>query len=812
MNQDFLQTENLNKLQQFYHSTDNSICFVEGESGFFKSTLVSKSLSQINDNQLTLKIKCFESTTLDDIFLNLFDEIKKQAQKNKLSFKKIETNSFALRINNYLKQLNANTIIIIDSLQNIFSKTNTKEKEEIIRFIAHLNTMNKFKLVLISTNFPDYIIDKITTTNKQQIKIKIDALTVAQTSMFLQDENIPFDIPDLNKFTDLTQGNSLYINICTTIMTTLKTNLETFLKDYENKYNTKNLKFDEYIIQKLLTFVPEKQQEALEILSCYNSGVPEQFLINNNFFTKDQISYLLKKNILSKEYDLIYTKKHIKKHIQKNITYLEKNKIHSYWKDFYTTQLPLKPNERITKLSRNTMRAQIEYHAAQVNVVSNDINKKQNMSLLSYINSNMTDWNFSNDDIEKEQKEKKRPKPPESIKNRYAIPQNLEKYELTKDEVALLSAPIDLNSGNTVRKNLSRTTEQKEEQKQTKSITELLLSADELLNMHDFETATALFLRAIELKTDKSFFELQPHILEKLAYCCKKMNKTTEAIDFYNQLSDLYSERNNIDKMNETKLEIAKIHKETYKFNHAKIIYEKFTNKKVVASEKVLLIAYAELAEIEDDAANTDKAIELYKKAFNIAATLSTEEQPKDLLTKAYFKYALIADDMRKTETALDYYQKCINISKEPTIFLSAAYTNLAEIMLETNNPKQALEYYKKGLKNDINLANNEGIYYICQKLSKIDNNPLEWQLKALTVAKRTKDDTYITEAYIELGKYYEQTENLEKALKSYMNAEKHYNSENNNFENPKEYIEKIKKRVPQKIIDNLYKEMAKNE
>ena len=137
MNQDFLQTENLNKLQQFYHSTDNSICFVEGESGFFKSTLVSKSLSQINDSQLTLKIKCFESTTLDDIFLNLFDEIKKQAQKNKLSFKKIETNSFALRINNYLKQLNANTIIIIDSLQNIFSKTNTKEKEEIIRFIAH---------------------------------------------------------------------------------------------------------------------------------------------------------------------------------------------------------------------------------------------------------------------------------------------------------------------------------------------------------------------------------------------------------------------------------------------------------------------------------------------------------------------------------------------------------------------------------------------------------------------------------------------------------------------------------------------------
>ena len=56
------------------------------------------------------------------------------------------------------------------------------------------------------------------------------------------------------------------------------------------------------------------------------------------------------------------------------------------------------------------------------------------------------------------------------------------------------------------------------------------------------------------------------------------MNKTTEAIDFYNQLSDLYLEKNEIEKTNETKLEIAQIYKSTYKFNHARIIYEKFTN------------------------------------------------------------------------------------------------------------------------------------------------------------------------------------------------------------------------------------------
>lgn len=794
MNQYFLQNEILNKLQQFYQSTESSTCFVDGESGAFKSIIVKESLDKMQNERLVLSVKCFESTTLDDIFLSLFEEIKKQAQQKKLSFKKIETNSFALRINNYLKQLSQNTVILIDSLQNIFSKTNTKEKEEIIRFIAHLNTMNKFKLVLISTNFPDHIIEKINQTNKPSIKIKIPPLTEEQISLFMQKQNIQFSSSNIKDFCRLTKGNILYVNICSTIITTLKIDLSTFLQDYEKKYDTKNLKFEEYIIQKLLTFVSEKQQESLKILSCYNGGLPKTFLIENKFFTQEQFSYLLEKNILSIEYDLIHIKKQIKKYIQKNTTYLEKSKIHTYWKDFYTKQLPLKPNERITKLSRNTMRAQIEYHSALTLYMSNENKQNQNMSLLSYLNSNLTDWNFANTNITEEQKNKTRPTPPESIKNRYSIPKNLEKYELTKDEVALLSAPIELNKIKESRFNLSRTSEQKEDNKQNqiKSIAEILTSVEELLKLHDFETSIALLLKTLELKTDKLFIEFQPQILEKLALCCKKINKTTEAIDFYNQLSDLYMDKNELDKINEVKLEIAKIYKETYKFNHARIIYEKFTNKKTKANDKVLLVSYAELAEIEDDETNTEKAIELYKKAFNISETMDKDSIPKDLLAKAYFKYALISDDIHKTETAMDYYQKCINISQHPTIFVSAAYTNLAEIMLESDNKKLAIEYYKRGLKNDLDLANYEGIYYICQKLAKIENENANWHLKALSAANKTKDNTYIAEAYLELGKYYEKSKDYPKALKAYQSANKYFNN-NNMLENPQGYIEKIK-------------------
>ena len=830
MEQTFLQTEKLNTLKDFYKSPNNGICFLEGKTGFFKSALVNESLKNIDEDILVFKIKCFESTTLDDIFLSLFEDLKKYSHQKKVSFSKIETNSISQRINKYLSSITARTVIIIDTFQNILNDkkpSNNEEKEEILRFISHLNAMNKFKIVLVSTFFPANISQMLESNSYTHIvKINMEPLSKEQTTKYFETENIQTSQETIDEFYKLSNGNPAYLYIASNIINTLSTTLENLIEEYKSK----KLSFEDYLLQKLITFVTDKVKKSLYTLSLFNGGLSEDFLIKNDFFTKEQISYMIEKGIIVNECGLIYLKSYLKKYLQKSITNYEKIRIHTLWRDFYTALLPLKPGERPVLISRNTMRAQIEYHGSFIINQRKQDKTPQEMSLMSYLNSNITAWNIKNTNAEKQEEnhpEKQRPTPPKSLQNRLKRKNGLEKYELTKNEIALLSVPVDLRKQkeDIEREKLSRTMEQQEEEKksQVKSIKEILITAENLLEQHNFEAAASLYLNALEQKTDTDYEEVLPKILENLAFCCKKMNKTAEAIDFYNKLSDLYSQKNQTDKMNDVKLEIAQIYKETYKISHARLIYENFINKKTPASEKIILNSYIELAEIEEDLSNIEKAIEYYKKAFQISPDFEQDDTISELIAEAYFKYALILDDYNNTQSALNYYQKCINLSKKPSVYVSSSYTNLGEIMKETNNITKAIEYYKKGLKTDLEQSNYEGIYYICLKLARAyedsaPDNVLNWLLKSLSAAKRTKENLYITNAYLEVGDYYYKKTENEKALKAFLLAQKYFEKQDNqeNQQVNKTQIENrindAKAKLPQQTFDNIYREVNKDE
>ncbi len=779
MDQCFLQTEQVDSLTEFCKKPHNGICFIEGKSGYFKTQLVKQSAMLLPDNFLIFTVKCFESTTLDDIFLTLFEELKKYSHQKKISFTKIETNSIAQRINKYLGHINLPSVIVIDSMQNVFNNTNQEDTDEILRFISHLNSMNKFKIILISTFFPVNTKQMLDISNyTDELNITMEALSKEQTKLFFEQEGITNQDEELNAFYEKIKGNPAYTQISANIITTLNTTLAGLMEEYGKKSNS----FEDFLLQKLTTFVPENVKKSLCTLSFFNGGLSKEFLCKNEFFAKDQIEYMLEKGLLADEYGVIYLKDYFKKYLQKTVDNYEKIRIHSLWKDFYTSQLPLKPADRAVLISRDTMRAQIEYHGSFIIKQRPKEKNTKDMSLISYLNSNMTDWNLKKTNIDEEEKEtKNRPKPPKSIEQRNENKKRFEKYELTKDEIALLSAPIDMRQKREeeAKERILRTFEQQEEEKRksAKKLQDLLDIAKTFEEAHNYETAASIYLQAREQKSSEDYQRLLPQIIEKLAFCCRKMNKTTEAIDFYNQLIEIYTGTNNIEKINEIRLEIAQIYKEVYKINHARTIYENFINQKSQVSEKILLCSYIELAEIEDDLSNTEKAAEYFQKAFTLSSKYENDESVSEKIAEAYFKYALILDDYRQTQAALDYYKKCTLTAKKPSIYLSSSYTNIGEILKETGNTQKAVEYYKLALKTDLKQSNYEGIYYICKRIAQAYEkiNPkqvLNWLLKSLSAAKRTKDKLYISTAYNEVGIYYEKIKNEQKAQKAYQLAE----------------------------------------
>ena len=81
-------------------------------------------LKNHENSLLIFKIKCFESTTLDDIYLTLTTKFKKYAFEKKIKIEKLDTLSIDQKINKLISHINKPTIFVFDSLENIFNKTN----------------------------------------------------------------------------------------------------------------------------------------------------------------------------------------------------------------------------------------------------------------------------------------------------------------------------------------------------------------------------------------------------------------------------------------------------------------------------------------------------------------------------------------------------------------------------------------------------------------------------------------------------------------------------------------------------------------
>lgn len=803
--------QNFDELLKFYADSSTGCGFLEGKAGSFKTDMVNESLAYLDESVLVFRFKFFEGTTLDDIFLSFFEDLKRYSQQNKISFTKIETNSFTQRINTYLNHINKPCLIVFDSLEEVFNKSDVHEKEAILAYIRHLNSMNKFKILLVSHYFDSLFVDDFS----KIFQIKVQPFTKEQVAKYFEHYSVLFEESDIENYYDIAGGNTLFLQNSVNIILTLKISLNRFIAEFK----TKRLIFEDFLFQKLVTFVLDNTKESIHYLTLFKLAVGAEYLFSQNLFTKETLGYLKDKNILSEENGYVFIKTYLKKYIINSVSHFEKIKIHTFWKDFYSSQLPLPPNKRTLLISRNTMRSQIEYHSM---FTAQNLPKEKvqaDMSLMSYLNSNLTAWNIKNTNI-KDKKDSKE----EASKNKESDKNNkskFEKYELTKDELALLSVPVDMrqNSEIAAKENLQRTFEQKEaEQKQDNTLNHLYQQAIVAQSEHETEKAFNIYCLMLSQKNRKNFSEYETLILENLAECAKQLNKMTDAIDFYNRLIDLYTAQKDVENINDIKLKIAFVYKSTYKINQARVILENFIKKKTPASDNIIFKAYIELAQIEDEQSNPDRAIDCYKRAFDMLENFVKIEP--DYLANAYFKYALLLDDLSSTEAALKYYQKCIATAEKPEICVSCAYTNIAEIVQDGFNYKMAYDYYNYALKTDTELNNNEGIYYICLKLAELakitgSNDVLQWLLKSLTAAKHTHDKTYIANAYMTTGDFYLQNNQIPKAFKAYCFAKKFVvliedSQEKLNIINQK--LSDLKNKVSQDVFDKYVSSFDKKE
>lgn len=728
------------KIYNFYKSNVN-LLYVNGFLGTGKSKIVDYSLAFLSKETIVLKYNCFNSTVLDDILLSFFNEFKNLAMQNIISEPKVKTENFTQKINSYFTQIEKPFVIILNSFEAVLEEN----RQEIIDFISHLNSINKIKTIVIARTFESKYFSSIPVE-----RITLLGLEKGIVEKYLRAEKIKFSNSNLDELYKHSRGYYYFILFSIKLMKTQNMSLEAFLDNLRNSFMT----FFDFLAKQLTKIIPPTTNTLFWFLCLLRHPISIDLLEKLSLYDQEKIDFLLDYGIVAKNNGEIYVQDYFRDKVDADIPHNMAQKIHQYIIDLYETQLPLKPSERNIQISRQTMRKEIEYHLLFLPKKPKKIEKSDlSINYLSYFKGLTSK-------LKEETLEPKKEKAPQ-----------VEKVDLTQRKNVSLN--IETLAA------MNKPQEQVQQQQKPK-LDESILTLQDFIGLikqaesnYQYAAVIELCERALAFKDDENYQNSLSFIYVKMAHAYQKNADSENAVKYYSFAQEQYEKKGNHAEAIYVKLSIAKIYYDTYKMEKSKeILLDIISNGENFPLLKIK--AYLQLADLEENLSNPDAAFNCYKNSISICDKVHDVKT----LSELYFKYALSLDDKNDVRNAIEFYNKCINISGDPNVnkFLSAAYSNIATLYFEKNDTANALNNYLKAYEIDKINNNYDGMYYSASKSASImqkqnNNKALVYFETALDCAKLTKDVFYIVSAALAVGDYHYDIKQNEMALKYYVSA-----------------------------------------
>lgn len=727
----FLIENNINQIEKIisFFTSSSKLLLVNGFMGTGKIYVVNQAVSFLKEDVITLKYNCFETTILDDILLEFFDNFKRLTAQNIIQTPKVRTENFTQKINAYFASITKPIVIIINSFEQILRDN----KQEILDFLSYISKSDKIKIILVARKF-DY-----TDFNTEYEKVAITALEKGIFEKYLKSEEFKQIGPLSDELYKHSRGYFFYTSLAIKIMQIRKLNLADFLSGYTKSF----LSFNDFILREALALVDPVSGHLLRFLTIMRHPVNVKLLKVLNLYDAEKIGYFTDNLLLTREGSMIYLQDYYKVIAENSIAENIAVKIHKNCVELYNTQLPLKPLERDLLISRQTMRKEIEYHSL---FIPKKPVLQQKTSIEPIITEPKIQQKLQPTKQEKEEKIKKISFVFDSEENEIKIMNQIANS---------INKFVDISDS------------------QTKTIEEIKnLSLVNLINLakqeeqnFNFKKVVMIYQKALTMNTDDDYYTFLPTIYTKLANNFNKLSDWFNSLKYYELAVEFYISTGDIQKINECKFEIANIYYITFKTDKAEKILKEIIKEDISNSLKIkskLLIANITGESIKDIIPENTIDIE------------------KQILTELYFKYAIECDDCGDLENAVKFYKKCIETSQEQSIneFLSSALSNLATIYDENGQSELAIKYLQESIRLDKITKNYNGIYISTMKLaeiysSKFPEKSLENMKKAKSCAIELNEPFYIASADIAIGDYYYNMKEYKNALLCYEQAHK---------------------------------------
>lgn len=717
--------------------SDKKIFLLNGFIGSGKTSLADFICSKLKPEVLNIEYTCFETTVLDDMLLNFFENFTSFALQGKIVPPRLKVENFTQKINLYFSSVKSSIVIVINSFETILKNN----KSDILNFIKHLTTFENVKIILTARTFAAEDFEDTDFDHGTVL-----AFSQSNFEKFLNENDIKAHGLLSKEFYKQTKGYFHYVNLAVKIMKLRDLNFVKFLELYSKSL----MSFHEFILREALSFVDPVSLHLFRLLAIMRIPIHVNLLKSLHLLNQGQIKFFLDNSILSIDRESLYLPDYYREIVEHQIQDNVVIKLHKACVDLYNTQLPLKPLERDLRLSRQTMRNEIEYHELFLPKKPKPVEQIQEPQV-----------QVSNEpqiaEIIQTQTEEQEPDVKEQIEKINFIFED----ENVLDDIA--DSIKDFVHDKTEKNKLALNT-------LNLSLTQILNNAKQQEAKYNYKNAVILYQNALTKKDDDNYDKFLPTIYLKLARVYQNLSSWYEALEYYTKAQDFYYNVSNSAKVNEIKFAMADIYFQTYKYSNAKYILHELEKQKDLDRDLKIQVNIA-LGKVSND---IEEQYLYYKKSL----PLVNYNTDKKTVSELYYLFAAVNDEFDDTNTAALYYKK--SLEAEPDYnknkYYSKALANLAELYDEAGKADIALKYYEKSIAIDKISNNYNGLYSASRHLAEIYSSKdtkksLHYLLQAHDYAAKLNEPYYLTDVTTELGNYYLLRKDYDNSLKYFNEA-----------------------------------------
>ena len=341
-----------------FFASDGKLLYIHGFLGTGKRQFINYISDFLNKDVIKLEYHCKASTVSDDILLAFIDKLEKNSiSKALVHTAKITT--LNVKFQQYISAIKKPFVIILHSFDDISPENRTLVVECMSAAAANPNV----KIVLSTRAMIPSVLGDINVDRK----IFLKPLSKEIFTDYIKSSRIQATDDAINDFYKYSRGYYYYTVLSVRIIQSMKISLNEFI----SKYAMSGRSFDSYIGFTYVNLVPKAIRNFFWFLCSVRHGISLNALAVLELYDDFSIGYL-KNNLMIYEADeMLYVQDYFQHDVDISIPVKTEIKLHKYIISIYEKELKEPLQTRAILISRQALRAEIEYHTKKISELEN---------------------------------------------------------------------------------------------------------------------------------------------------------------------------------------------------------------------------------------------------------------------------------------------------------------------------------------------------------------------------------------------------------------------------------------------------------